>query len=41
MSSFAFLVAAYRLTGWSTRSWTLNGIAVFAPYTLELLANTR
>ena len=34
MSSFAFLLAAYRLTGWSMLSWMLNGCLVLPPYTL-------
>ena len=34
-SSFAFLVAAYRLTGWSTGWSSLHGSVWFAPYTDE------
>jgi hypothetical protein len=33
LNSFAFFVAAYKLTGWSTVSPTAKGIFVFAPYT--------
>src|SRR5690606_19863477 len=33
ISSLAFLVAAYRATGWSTLSVSLNGILSFIPYT--------
>lgn len=33
ISSFAFFVAAYRLSGWSMLSCTENGSRVFAPYT--------
>ena len=40
-SSFDFLLAAYRLTGWSTLSDSANGSRVLPPYTLELLAYTR
>ena len=31
ISSVAFLVAAYMLSGWSTLSWTENGMSVLAP----------
>ena len=33
ISSVAFFVAAYMLSGWSTLSCTENGMFVLAPYT--------
>ena len=41
ISSFDFLLAAYRLSGWFTLWCTEYGMSVLAPYTLELLAYTR
>ena len=41
MSSFVFLLAAYRLIGWSMLSDSDQGSFGFAPYTLELEAKTR
>jgi hypothetical protein len=38
VSSFDFLVAAYRLIGWSTLSDSDQGSFWFVPYTLELEA---
>ena len=37
ISSLAFFVAAYRLTGWSVLSCSLKRSLRLAPYTLELL----